>query len=46
MDYDNYYQNQAKEKLPVFRGSIYQKGYGFGDVFKKFFRWVVPIVKK
>ncbi len=26
--------------------SIYNEGYGFGDVFRKFFRWIVPIIKK
>ena len=47
MDYNLYYKNQSKnEGSPVFRGSNFQKGYGFGDIFKKFFSWIVPIVKK
>ena len=47
MDFKTYYSNQARnENTPVFRGSNYQKGYGFGDVFKKFFSWIIPIVKK
>ena len=25
---------------------MFQRGHGFGDVFKKFFRWIVPIVKQ
>ena len=45
MDYNNYYTQQAKENIPIFRGSTYQRGHGFGDVFKKLFRWIVPIVK-
>jgi hypothetical protein len=46
MDYNSYYTNQAKNELTVFRGATFQRGSGFGDVFKKFFRWIVPIVKK
>jgi hypothetical protein len=47
MDFKTYYFNQARnENAPVFRGTNYQKGYGFGDVFKKFFSWIMPIVKK
>ena len=44
MDYESYYKNQIEH--PVFRGTLYQRGHGFGDVFKKFFRWIVPIVKQ
>ena len=44
MDFEQYYKNQIKD--PVFRGSIYQRGHGFGDVFKKFFSWILPIVKQ
>ena len=46
MSFEKYYTDQANSKLPVFRGSAYQRGYGFGDVFKKIFRWIVPIVKE
>jgi hypothetical protein len=46
MNYHSYYENQAKNEIPVFKGAIFQKGYGFGDIFKKFFSWIVPIVKK
>ena len=45
MDFKNYYNEQANG-LNVFKGAYYQKGYGFGDVFRRFFRWIVPIVKK
>ena len=46
MNFDNYYSTQARENIPVFRGSRYQRGYGFGSVFKNLFRWIVPIVKQ
>lgn len=46
MDFSNYYASQAKQNLPVFRGASYQRGFGFGNVFRRFFRWVVPILKE
>jgi hypothetical protein len=47
MDYNIYYKNQANNNFDkFFHGSTFQRGYGFGDVFKKFFNWIVPIVKK
>lgn len=46
MDFEKYYNTQATEKLPVFKGSRYQRGFGFGNVFRKLFRWIVPIVKE
>jgi hypothetical protein len=46
MDFNNYYSAQAKETIPVFRGAPYQKGSGFGSVFKKIFRWIIPIMKE
>ena len=46
MDYYKYYENQAKNNnLEGFRGPIFQRGYGFGSVFKQFFRWVIPIIQ-
>ena len=30
----------------VFKGPMYQQGYGLGGYFKKFFRWLVPIAEK
>ena len=32
--------------LNVYRGPLVQKGYGIGSVFKRFFKWIVPIIKK
>ena len=46
MSFEKYYTDQASSNLPVFRGASFQRGYGFGNVFKKIFRWIVPIVKK
>ena len=36
MNFENYYVSQAKENLPIFRGAPFQRGYGFGGVFKVF----------
>lgn len=30
----------------VFRGPMYQQGYGLGGYFRKFFKWIVPIAQK
>jgi hypothetical protein len=30
----------------IYRGSVYQAGYGLGGTFRKFFRWVIPLFKK
>lgn len=46
MDFDKYYKSQLSESFPVYRGNPYMKGYGFGSVFKRFFRWILPIVKE
>ena len=46
MDFERYYSNQAKENIPVFRGSPYQRGAGFVSVFRRIFRWIVPIIKE
>ena len=41
---DNY-SNQNSE-FPVFRALKYQKGYGLGGVFKRLFKWIMPIIKE
>jgi hypothetical protein len=38
MDYEKYFLQQQ----PIVR---YQGGYGLGNVFKRFFKWIVPIIK-
>lgn len=30
----------------VFRGPPYQQGYGLGGSFRRFFKWIVPLVKQ
>lgn len=46
MDYKKYYELQAKNNFVVYRGNRHMKGYGFGSVFKRFFKWILPIVKE
>jgi hypothetical protein len=47
MDFSKYYHSQAQEEgLPAFKARPYMRGYGFGNVFKRFFRWISPIVKE
>ncbi len=41
MNYRTYYANQAKNKIPVFKRSLIQRGYGFRDIFKKFYSLIV-----
>ena len=30
----------------IFRGAPYQRGYGLGGTFRRFFSWIIPLVKK
>jgi hypothetical protein len=30
----------------VFQGTKYQRGYGFGNIFKKLYKWIVPIFEQ
>ena len=48
MDWTRYYLNQAGGSVnyDYFRGNVYQKGYGLGGTFKKFFKWIIPIFNK
>jgi hypothetical protein len=48
MDYNKYYFEQAGNgaNVNVYKGQMYQKGYGLGGMFKRFFSWIIPIVKK
>ena len=46
MNYKEYYVHQVGSGLPVFTGSSYQKGYGLGGTFRRFFKWVIPLLSK
>ena len=48
MDWTKYYMDQAGGGVnyDYFKGDVYQKGYGLGGTFKKFFKWIVPIFKR
>jgi hypothetical protein len=30
----------------IFRGPMFQQGYGVGGYFRRFFRWIVPLAEK
>lgn len=45
MDYYQYYAKQAGGGYPVFQGARFQRGYGLGNIFKGFFRWITPLIK-
>jgi hypothetical protein len=44
--FEDYYVNQCGHGLPVFYGSVHQKGHGIGSLFGGLFRSVFPILKK
>jgi hypothetical protein len=44
MDWEKYYLDP--KPFPTYKGIRYQRGNGIGNIFKKFFRWIVPIVKE
>lgn len=47
MDFNKYYLDQALgNSFPVYRGSTFQKGYGLGGVFRRFFSWALPLLKE
>ena len=43
MDFKSYYLNQPNAH---FSGAQVQRVYGIGDVFKRFFKWFLPVVSK
>jgi hypothetical protein len=45
IDYQDYYEKQIGSGLPVFSGAKHQKGYGLGNVFRSFYRWIAPVFK-
>lgn len=44
MDFNSYYQKQADGNY--FRGASFQKGYGLGGAFRRFFSWFIPLIKE
>lgn len=44
-DFNKYYDLQS-QGLSGFHGPSYQKGHGLGSIFKRLFRWVIPIIKQ
>ena len=40
------YLNKPEMDYPVFVGSKYQRGYGFGNIFKKLYKWIKPLIKE
>lgn len=46
MDFNKYYLDQASGRYPVFRGSVIQRGYGLGNVFRQLLSWAIPILKE
>ena len=45
MEYEKYFLQQQPINFPTYKGVRYQGGYGLGNVFKRFFKWIVPIIK-
>lgn len=45
MDFNKYYLDQANG-YPVFRGAPMQRGYGLGNVFRRFISWAMPFLKE
>lgn len=45
INYQDYYEKQSGSGLPVFYGTKHQKGYGLGNIFRSFYRWIAPVFK-
>lgn len=43
--FEDYYMNQTGNGLNYYQGASFQKGYGFGGLFRSFFRAAVPMLK-
>lgn len=43
--FEDYYTNQTGRGLNFYKGSTYQRGYGFGGLFRSLFRAAVPLFK-
>ena len=48
MNWNNYYMEQAggsSDFSNVYRGAPWQRGYGLGGYFRRFFNWAIPMIK-
>ena len=43
--FEDYYTHQSGNGLNYYQGSPFQKGYGFGGLFRSLFRAAVPLFK-
>lgn len=43
--FENYYTHQTGNGLNYYQGASFQKGYGFGGLFRSLFRAAVPLLK-
>jgi len=47
MNWNDYYMEQAGgADYNTYRGSLYQRGYGMGGMFGRFWKWVVPLIAR
>jgi hypothetical protein len=44
-DYEAYRQHYGGGSFPVFRGELYQEGYGLGSLFGSLLKKVIPVLK-
>lgn len=43
--FEDYYIHQSGSGLNYYQGANFQRGYGFGSLFRSFFRAAVPLLK-
>ncbi len=39
-------KGSGSNEQQFYKGLTYQKGYGIGDQFRRFFNWITPLLKK
>jgi len=45
IDYKKYYRDQAGSGISAFQGTRYQRGSGLGNVLRKLYHWMLPVLK-
>ncbi len=45
IDYKKYYRDQAGSGISAFQGTRYQRGSGLGNVLRKLYNWMLPVLK-